>query len=117
LKHKNRKDLFDLPTQFKLFHNHPLIIKELFFFFFFLPLKQTNKQSFIHPLTLLTSWILNLDFIGIGLMPKQTTSLLPSFQNNNSLSLSLFLSFSFLTTLQDRLEEEWRMSTDNEMAT
>ncbi len=48
-------------------------------------------------------------------MPKQTTFLLPSFQNNNS--LSLFLSFSFQTTLQDRLEEEWRMSMNNEMAT
>jgi hypothetical protein len=85
---KTGKIFFDLPAQFKLFHSHPLIIKELFFFFF-LPFKQTNNQSFIHPFTLLTSWIWNLDFIGIGLMPKQTTSLLPSFQNNNSLSLFL----------------------------
>jgi hypothetical protein len=76
-------------------------------------LKQTNNQSFIHPLTLLTSWIWNFGFYW-DWIDAQANNFLAPFLPKQQLSFSLSL---FQTTLQDRLEEEWRMRMNNEMAT
>jgi hypothetical protein len=91
-KHKNRKDFFDLPAQFKFFNNHPLIIKELFFFLF-LPLKQTNKESVIHS-SPNSSYLMDLEFgFYWDWIDAQANNFLAPFLPKQQLffSLSLFL--------------------------